>query len=199
MNIIKLLKHAKKNYDSNIAYQYKDESITFSEVYEKTLAVATKISLNSQEKQPIAVISNKNINIPSIYMGIAYSNCYYVPISSEMPKNKIESILQLTEAKIIICDDDNFNLVSSLNYSGKIFKIDECVSQPIIDKTLIDERENNLTDKNPLYVIFTSGSTGVPKGVVTCHAAVVDYLLTFVETFKINKDEIFGNQALICV
>ena len=195
MNIIKLLERANNKFGSETAYQYKDDSITFSQVYEKALSVAMKISLNSEEKQPIIVISNKNVNIPSIYTGIAYANCHYVPVSQEMPKNKIENILDLTQSRIIITDEENLEMVKNLDFGGKIFTIDDCINQPVIDKTLIDERKNNLTDKNPLYIIFTSGSTGVPKGVVTCHASVVDYLLTFIETFKINKNEIFGNQA----
>lgn len=195
MNIIELLEKGKSNFGNDIAYQYKDERITFSQVFEKTLSVATKISLNSEEKQPIVVISNKNVNIPSVYMGIAYSNCHYVPVSQEMPRNKIENILDLTEAKIIITDEENFEMVSNLNFNGKIFLIDDCVNQPIVDRTLIEERKNNIVDKNPLYIIFTSGSTGVPKGVVTSHASVVDYLLTFIDTFNIQQNEIFGNQA----
>lgn len=195
MNTIDLLQNAKDKFGNDVAYQYKDQRITFAEVYKKATSVAMKISSNSQEKQPIVVISNKNIYIPSVYLGIAYSNCYYVPVSAEMPKNKIESILSITEAKIIITDDENFGLAFSLNFNGKLFTINECVNQEVFDANLIERRKNNLTDKSPLYVIFTSGSTGVPKGVVTCHASVVDYLMTFVNTFDISKDEVFGNQA----
>lgn len=192
MNIIQVLEKSKNL--TSIAYKYEENEISFDKVYENTLSVASFISSLSPAKQPIAVIANKNINIPSIYLGIAHSNCYYVPISSEMPKNKIASILDLTQAKIIITDDENFEKVSGLDFAGKVFKIDDCLGHKI-DRDLIEKRKNEILDKNPLYVIFTSGSTGMPKGVVTCHAAVVDYLQTFVETFNIGKDEIFGNQA----
>ena len=192
MNIINLLENAKKW--NKTAYKYQEEEITFSQVYTNALAVATTISLNSSEKQPIIVISNKNINIPSVYLGIAYSNCYYVPISAEMPKNKIESILNITQSNIIITDQENLNMVNELNFDGIVFTIEDCINQ-VIEQELVDNRKRNILDKNPLYVIFTSGSTGIPKGVVTSHASVVDYVKTFVETFNITSEEIFGNQA----
>lgn len=192
MNIIQILEKAKHN--TGIAYKYEDKEISFAEVYQNTLSVASFISALSPEKQPIAVISNKNIHIPSIYLGIAYSNCYYIPISSEMPQNKVESILDLTKAQVIICDDENFDRVTSWNVPCAVKKIDECVSQKI-DLDTINARKDRIIDQNPLYILFTSGSTGTPKGVVACHSAVVDYVQTFAETFDIQKDEIFGNQA----
>ncbi len=194
MNIINVLERANQNFGERTAYQHNDESITFGEVYTRALAVATKISSEIEENKPVVVIANKNINIPSIYVGIAHSNCFYIPISAEMPKNKIESILELTQASIIITDDKNADLAQSLNFSGKIFNIEDCVNSQINLK-LINQRKSNVTSKSPLYVIFTSGSTGVPKGVVACHAAVVDYVQTFINTFKIDESEVLGNQA----
>lgn len=192
MNIIQILEKAK--HSSDIAYKYEDDEISFAEVYQNTLSVASFISALSPEKQPIAVISNKSVHIPSIYLGIAYSNCYYVPISAEMPESKVESILELTKAKIIICDDENFDRVTSWNVPCAVKRIDECISQNV-DMDTINARKDRILDQNPLYILFTSGSTGTPKGVVACHSAVVDYVQTFAETFDIQKDEIFGNQA----
>lgn len=194
MNIINLIENANQKYNNKVAYEYENQSITFGEVYNKTLAVATKISSISEERDPIVVISNKNLNIPSIYLGVAYSNCFYVPVSTEMPNVKIENILKITEAKIIISDNESFEKAKSLDFSGRILLLDECVDCEI-NNELITQRKNNVLDVYPLYTIFTSGSTGLPKGVVTSHASVVDYVSTFIKTFNISQEEIFGNQA----
>ena len=194
MNIIDVLEQAKECFSDREMYEFKDQTITAAQVYEKALAVATKISRLSDEDKPIAVISNKNLFVPSVYLGIAYAHCFYIPISTEMPEFKIKSILNLTEVEIIIHDEESAELVSSLGFQGKTFLIEDCVNCDI-DRDLIDVRRKNVLDMNPLYVILTSGSTGVPKGVVTCHASVVDYVTTFANTFKIDKNEVFGNQA----
>lgn len=194
MNITHLIENAIKEFPNKIAYELNDENLTFMQVYKYALSTSTKIAEISEENQPIIVISNKNVFIPSIYLGIAFSNCYYVPISTEMPKTKIEDILNLTQAKIIITDETSSKLVSQLDYEGKILTINECVNYPA-NYSLINERKNNILDQNPLYVIFTSGSTGVPKGVITSHSSVVDYVTIIAQTFKLSSNEILGNQA----
>lgn len=194
MNIVELLERGNKKFANKTIYEFKGKALTTSELYNKVLSVATQISKLSEENMPIAVISNKNLLVPAVYLGIAYANCFYIPISTEMPKFKIEGILNLTNTKIIIHDEESRDLVSSLNFNGKKITLEECACSAI-DLQLIEKRKNNILDTNPLYVIFTSGSTGVPKGVVTSHLSVVDYVTTFANTFDIGQDEIFGNQA----
>lgn len=195
MDIVSLIENAKTKFKDRVAYEYQEEKITFEEVYNRALKVATSISsILKCGGVSIAVVSNKNINIPSVYLGIAYSNCFYIPISSEMPNAKIKSILDLTQTEIIITDGDNLEKLQQLDYSGKIITIEDCINCEI-KRDLIDERRSKIIDKNPLYIIFTSGSTGTPKGVVTSHQAVIDYVQTFIDTFNIKEDEVFGNQA----
>ncbi|MEU1932957.1 amino acid adenylation domain-containing protein [Streptomyces coeruleorubidus] len=45
-----------------------------------------------------------------------------------------------------------------------------------------------LSPDHPAYVIYTSGSTGVPKGVVACHASVVNVAAQY-------RDQVFGPAA----
>ncbi len=194
MNITNFIEKAVNNYPDRTAYELNEEQLTFKQVYTYALKSSTKISSIVDENNPIIVISSKNIFIPSIYLGIAFSNCHYVPISTEMPKNKIQDILSLTQTKLIITDSDSKQLVSQLNYNGKILTIDDCINSSINIET-INKRKNNILDQNPLYVIFTSGSTGVPKGVITSHSAVVDYVITITQTFKLSSKDILGNQA----
>ena len=195
MNITDLIENANKNFPDRQAYKFHEDSMTFREVYENAYSVATKICLNSQENSPIVLILNKNIYVPSIYLGVALSNCFYVALSTEMPKSRIEEIVEFTQAKLIITDDESLDMVKSLKFKGGgIFTIADCINQEK-DVSLVESRRKNIIDTNPLYVLFTSGSTGTPKGVVTSHSAVLDYVETFVKTFQISKDEIFGNQA----
>ena len=75
MNIASLLENAKQNYSTKVAYKYHEDSITFESVYEMAYRTASKIIEYSEENKPIVVIANKNLYIPSIYLGIALANC----------------------------------------------------------------------------------------------------------------------------
>lgn len=197
MDIVSLIENANEKYATRVAYRFNGEEITFNKVYENAFKFAKVVSGLLPERSPVVVISKKNLLVPSCYLGIAMSNCFYVPISTEMPNSKIEAILSLTEAKLIICGSEDRELVAGLNYGGEVRIIEECAKEEVRGKERenIDVRRRNILDIDPLYVIFTSGSTGTPKGVVTNHQAVVDYLSTFVKTFDIKEDEVFGNQA----
>ena len=52
---------------------------------------------------------------------------------------------------------------------------DEISGYPADDAVLADIRSRSI-DTDPVYIVFTSGSTGIPKGVVGCHRAVIDYV-----------------------
>lgn len=193
MNITNILENSLK-FKDRTAYKFHDKSLSFGQVYDYSYAVATKICKESEENKPIIIISNKNIFVPSVYLGIALANCYYVPLSTEMPNTKLQQIIDFVQSEVIICDDESIDNVKSLQFSGKILSINDCISQKK-DEEEVNRRKENIVDSNPLYVIFTSGSTGVPKGVVTSHYSVADYVQTFADTFDIGQDEIFGNQA----
>lgn len=64
-----------------------------------------------------------------------------------------------------------------------------------IDGLLLKQVTECIIDADVLYVLFTSGSTGVPKGVIISHKSVIDYTEWVTETFKIDDQHIFGNQA----
>ena len=118
MNITDLIENANKNFPDRQAYKFHEESMTFREVYDTAYSVATKICLNSQENSPIVLILNKNIYVPSIYLGVALSNCFYVALSTEMPKSRIEEIVEFTQAKLIITDGESLDMVKSLKFKG---------------------------------------------------------------------------------
>lgn len=128
MNITNILENSLK-FKDRTAYKFQDKSLSFGQVYNYSYAVATKICKESEENKPIIIISNKNIFVPSVYLGIALANCYYVPLSTEMPNTKLQQIIDFVQSEVIICDDESIDNVKSLQFSGKILSINDCISQ----------------------------------------------------------------------
>lgn len=44
------------------------------------------------------------------------------------------------------------------------------------------------------YIIYTSGSTGEPKGVLTNHSNVINYVYAFQNEFKLGKEDVVLQQ-----
>jgi len=101
--------------------------------------------------------------------------------------------LGIAQPEIILTDND-INVSTELGFSGRVVTLGECLAKKP-DVNTLSECRRGLIDVDPLYVLFTSGSSGVPKGVVTAHRSVIDYIDVFAKTFRICSEDVFGNQA----
>ena len=76
-------------YPNHIAYEDENMKVTFAEVNRKAKQVGTLISRHSKSKQPIAVISQKSVWTPVLFLGVVYAGCFYVPIGTDQPLFRI--------------------------------------------------------------------------------------------------------------
>ena len=126
------------------------------------------------------------------FAAINMSGDFYVPLDTKSPAQRVASILNTLEAKVVITDAAHKAALSAF-YGGRILVFDECVETAQEPEMLRYEKEQ--IDTDPIYSIFTSGSTGVPKGVVVSHRGVIDYIDWAIDTFKIDSTAVIGNQA----
>ncbi|MFZ3230194.1 MAG: AMP-binding protein [Pseudobdellovibrio sp.] len=119
----------------------------------------------------------------------ALSGLTYIPLPTEDPPLRIQTIVALAKISCIICAEKN---------SKKIISIyDSCV-EPSKPKILIfDPVENtkkihfNFSNDIPLYMLFTSGSTGTPKGVLIHSAGVENFIFWAQSYLAINSNDLF--------
>ena len=120
-------------------------------------------------------------------LGILKAGATYVPLDSNLPSERLAWMLQDTQAKVILTQQQ---LVSNLPEStAKIVCLDsdwEIIKQ---------ESENNLDcttkPENLAYVIYTSGSTGKPKGVAIEHQQIINYLNSILAKINFNSGASF--------
>ena len=166
------------------------EEISYSQLITMAKQVGTYIAGKSNWKnRPIAVLIDRNVWSVVLFMGIAYSGNFYVPIDPTMPQKRIELILNTLNPVMILSS------VPGKGVEGRtVIDMDECLKSEI-DENLLGEIRRKAIDTDPLYAIFTSGSTGVPKGVLVSHRSVIDLVEQFAETFDFPEKPVFGNQA----
>lgn len=195
-SVLSWLDETAKRLPNKLALQDISGNITYQEYRSKSLAIAYKIvELNKGEmKKPVVVYLEKGKEVLVSFMGVAYSGCFYSPIDTEMPKSRVDKILEVLKPEIVITTNKLKTNFEKFNFYGSYIIYEETICSEE-DETAVKPYTEKIIDTDLLYVLFTSGSTGVPKGVSICHRSVIDYTDWVTETFNITQKDTFGNQA----
>lgn len=191
--VLEYLENSERRNKNKIAAIDEYGKCTYEELVENSQKVGSKISEIIKTKSPVPVLMEKGINTLYAFFGAVYANCFYILLNPELPKSRLDHIIEVLEPEIIITDEKNNDLAKEL-FSKEILKIED-LKNSNINKKRLQEIRNQVLDIDPLYANFTSGSTGIPKGVVVSNHSVIDFIDSFTEIFNISENDIIGNQA----
>lgn len=114
----------------------------------------------------VPIIAKRSWHIIVAMLGIMKAGGAYMPIATECPKDRIQTILSETKSKIGFVLDYN-EQIDDIEF----LKLNDLESDMMKEKPII---KNLNKTKDLCYVIFTSGSTGLPKGVMIRHENVIN-------------------------
>ncbi len=183
-----------KRVPDKIAFANEKDALTFLDVENQHKAVATFLADKGIYKEPVVVFMNKHPKTITAFFGVIAAGDFYVPIDEEMPRVRIDLILDNLKPRAVICDEKTKAIAETFSFEGEIYLYDEMITTPVNQERLTEIHDKAI-DTDPIYVVFTSGSTGVPKGVVACHRSVLDYIEQLSEVLEFNGDTVFGNQT----
>ena len=191
-SVIEYLKRTAAEMPGKVAVHDEKEEVTFSELVRNAKCVAAAVQESVGLREPVGVYIPKGCKMVTSFAAINMSGDFYVPLDTKSPAQRVASILNTLEAKVVITDAAHKAALSAF-YGGRILVFEECVETAQEPEMLRYEKEQ--IDTDPIYSIFTSGSTGVPKGVVVSHRGVIDYIDWAIDTFKIDSTTVIGIQA----
>lgn len=168
--------------------------ITFGEFDAITRSVGTFLARNISAGSPVVVMSGRNVRTPAVFVGVVRAGCFYAPVDATMPVSRLNQILSVIQSDMILVDEEYAQIAEKLSFAGRIVRIED-ILDTVADEALLAERSVELLPTSPLYVIFTSGSTGIPKGVITSHTSLMNYIDGFCEVMGMEEDDILGNQS----
>ena len=107
MNILKILE-SYKNSDQ-VAMISNDKRITYCQLWDQSNRLATYLKKQYKEnKTPVIVYGHKNPLMLVAFLACAKSGRAYVPIDINVPRKRIESIIDSVDPKLILTTEDFF-------------------------------------------------------------------------------------------
>ena len=117
----------------------------------------------------VALLLDHGAPIVSGFMGVLKAGAIAVPLDPEYPANRINFILEDSEAELILSSGKLLTRAAELVRHGrKVLNIEDLDVQERPTAALPRGKPNSTA-----YLIYTSGSTGKPKGVMLPHRTVL--------------------------
>ena len=192
--VLNWLDEAARKYPQKVAFTDSQRKLTFGEFDAISKAVGTALAGATAPGAPVVVMSGRHVLTPAVFLGVVRAGCFYAPMDATMPAARLNQILRVIGAKVMLVDREFLAAAEKLDYAGKLLVIDQILDTPV-QEDLLEKAAGTLLPTSPLYVIFTSGSTGVPKGVITSHASLMHYIHAVCKVLDMNETDILGNQS----
>lgn len=193
-SIIDYLEETESRFPDKVAFADTKEEISFSKLKSDAQRVGSFIAGYVTKQNPIVVYMDKRAYNLCAFMGVVYAGCFYVPVDSQMPIERIKLILDTLKPRMIIYDDVTAKKIDEIKNDVQTVLYADMLNTGI-NKLALDDIRSNSKTTDLLYVLFTSGSTGVPKGVTISHLAAIDFMEWICEKYDLDQNITMCNQA----
>ncbi len=167
-----------------IVLQSEDRQLSFSRLDEQSNQLARYLQSHGVEYQStVAVCMEHCSDLLISILAILKIGGVYVPVDPANPSERINYVLQDSEAKLLLTSSAHTDSIDELDI--EVLEVDQ------FDYSQSAEPIENAQpfDKQALaYIIYTSGSTGTPKGVMVPHRGIGYLLNAYHEKLKLNSD-----------
>ena len=192
-NVLEYLEKSASLRPDAVAVTDEHGQMTYAELLLASKAAGCALAQYDIAGYPVMVLMEKGIETLRTFFGILYAGGFYVPVDPSVPDSRLESMFETLEHPYIIADADGLERVARVLPDASCAEASK-VTAPV-NRVLLDLIRENSGDDDPAYILFTSGSTGTPKGVCVSHRAIIDFIDSFVATFRFTSNDIFANQA----
>ena len=201
-NVLEWLDDTAERFPEKTAFDDGENSICFSEVRRKTQQVgAGLLHLLVCTGSPVAILTGRNIDTPVAFLGAVAAGGFYAPLDATAPIPRLQKILANLNPEVLIVSEEFRELAEDLLdgelQSPKIALLEDLLRTEVSEDDLakMHKIRQQQQPNDPLYVIHTSGSSGTPKGVLTGHASLINYINAYTNVMGIDENDVLGNQS----
>lgn len=170
---------------NNIALIFEEKQLTYKEVNKRSNSLARVLRKKGVKPDTkVGIMVKRSIEMIVGIIAVLKAGGAYLSIDYTYPKNRIEYLLEDSDANILLTHDE---LIRKIDFKGEILDLK--------NEKMYEEENTNLEKVNRptdlAYIIYTSGSTGKPKGVMIEHKGVVNYVCWANKNYLKENNEIF--------
>lgn len=185
-SISKIIEEQSKKSPNNIAVKFENKEITYYDLNKRANMLANHlINNNTNYTDVIAILLNRSIETIISVLSIIKSEASYIIVDDTLPQERINYILEDSNAKYCIVNNKTENLINSKFKSINLDKI---------NLNHYSEDNLNLQHSNNLSILYTSGSTGNPKGVILHHRGFINLIYAFNDEM-----ELYNCKNILCI
>ena len=155
---------------------------TYEELETNTNQLAWHLQkLDVHPEDRVAIIIDRSLQMVEAILGVLKAGGAYVPIDPTYPDERIETILNDCDAKVVLSQSSLLDRIPA--GSWQVVTLDE---NPTLADYPVTPVDVTLVPENLAYIIYTSGSTGRPKGVAIAHRNVTNFIRTVQRMFDLT-------------
>ncbi|QBQ40503.1 class I adenylate-forming enzyme family protein [Sphingobacterium psychroaquaticum] len=197
MNLLDIFDSNVRKYGNKDFLRYNNQSESYTEVYEKSLQVASFLHKNGiKPDDKVALFCYNTPSFIWFLFGAWRLGATVVPINHKLKSAELDYILRDSDTKLLLFDAALVDIVQEVTFSIPMVSTQGKVSDFFeIDTTLKDYMPLPLSDSFPLthdspaQILYTSGTTGAPKGCVMPHFSVYMAAQVAATTLGLSRDE----------
>lgn len=169
----------------NVAVVFAERKLNYNELNERANQLAHYLTARGIKRETLVPIFLERCEEMLIsILGILKAGGAYIPIDTEYPKERVQYLLEDSNATIIISNQKNAHNLSGIG-NVEVVSID---GSPLISEEKSVNPCIEIQPQQLAYVLYTSGTTGRPKGVMIQHDNLLNYLIN-------NKTNYLGGPA----
>ncbi len=187
----RMLQHASREFGDAISLIYREQKITFSQLYQRASFFAQVLKKHGVQKGDRVVMCLENSpEFYVAYFAIWQCGAVVVPVNTFLREMELAHIVDDAKPKVIVTSTNRTQLFGDKNKTI-------LTEQDMLAKK--EQPENNehtdLDNDEMCALLYTSGTTGVPKGVMLSSRAIVTNVIQSVAGLHLEngqKERVFG-------
>jgi acyl-CoA synthetase (AMP-forming)/AMP-acid ligase II len=198
MVIKNIIESARSKYPERIGVVYGNVRLSFKNIFNRSNSLANAlVNMGTKKGERIAIISRNSHIYYEIPYAITKIGLIVVPVNYRLNYKDIEYIIEDSDPKIIIYEDEFSEIANK-------FKNRICISISSYESLISSSKYNNnfadiiINEDDPAYIFYTSGTTGKPKGVILTHRNIIAGAINMAREVGFSPDDVILITQPLC-